>query len=132
LFSTIIIDILEPELWDEEFEAYFRNTQFGNKEKACKVYEASSIYGIFMEIRIASNLDNNHGEQRIILCKFLIIHGLFEDEVCFICGMHCENVILDNDKDHYYYCEECSKKESDKKKRSKSFFAPNSRKKQRA
>ena len=59
--------------------------------------------------------------------------GLFEDEVCFICGMHCENVILDNDKDHYYYdCEECSKKESDKKKRSKSFFAPNSRKKQRA
>ena len=66
LFSTIIIDILEPELWDEEFEAYFGNTKFGNKEKVrktCKVYEASSIYGIFMEIRIASNLDNNHGEQ---------------------------------------------------------------------
>ena len=62
LFTTIASDTFEPELWDEEFEAYFGNTKFGNKEKVrktCKVYEASSIYGIFMEIRIVNNLNND-------------------------------------------------------------------------
>ena len=82
---------------------------------------------IFLKVKVNGKLTcHNTMEVPYYSC------GLFEDEVCFICGVHCENVILDNDKDHYYYCEECSKKESDKKKRSKSFFAPNSRKKRRA
>ena len=31
LFTPIASDTFDPELWNEEFEAYFGNTKFGNK-----------------------------------------------------------------------------------------------------
>ena len=75
LFSTIIIDILEPELWDEEFEAYFGNTKFGNKEKArktCKVYEAY-VYMVFLwklELLVIwiTIMENNLLEEMHLIC----------------------------------------------------------------
>jgi hypothetical protein len=59
--------------------------------------------------------------------------GLFEDEMCFICGEQCEQEDLLNlptDNEFYYYCGKCGEK-ANKKKRGKTFFGPNSRKKQR-
>ena len=43
--------------------------KFGNKEKVgkrCKVYEASKIYGIFVEIKIIDPNNNSNKEQPLI------------------------------------------------------------------
>ena len=65
-FTTFAIDTLEPEFWNVNFEAYFGKMKFGNKEKVgkrCKVYEASKIYGVFIEIKII-DLNDNSNEER--------------------------------------------------------------------
>ena len=57
---------------------------------------------------------------------------LFENDVCFICDEQCQEDMLNSsiDNEFYYYCDECSEKVN-KKKRGKTFFGPDSRKKQR-
>ena len=68
-FAAFTIDIFEPELWNVNFEAYFGKMKFGNKEKVekrCKVYEASKIYGIFVEIKIIDP-NNNPNKEHIII-----------------------------------------------------------------
>jgi len=68
-FTAFAIDRLEPELWDVDFEVHFGNTKIGNKEKVekrCKVYEASKIYGIFVEIKIIDP-NNNPNKEHIII-----------------------------------------------------------------
>ena len=65
-FATFAIDTLEPEFWNVNFEAYLGKMKFGNEEKVgkrCKVYEASKIYGIFVEIKII-DLNGNPNEER--------------------------------------------------------------------
>ena len=57
------------DLWDVDFEVHFGNTKIGNKEKVekrCKVYEASKIYGIFVEIKIIDP-NNNPNKEHIII-----------------------------------------------------------------
>lgn len=68
-FTAFAIDRLEPVLWDVDFEVHFGNRKIGNKEKVgkrCKVYEASKIYGIFVEIKIIDPNNNPNKEQPLI------------------------------------------------------------------
>src|SRR5690349_12308037 len=75
-FAAFAIDTFEPELWNVNFEAYFGKMKFGNKEKVgkrCKVYEASKIYGIFVEIKFIDLNDNPNGERPLINAFDLIM-----------------------------------------------------------
>ena len=74
-FAAFAIDTFEPELWNVNFKAYFGKMKFGNKEKVgkrCKVYEASKIYGIFVEIKFI-NLNDNPNEKRPLINAFDLI-----------------------------------------------------------
>src|ERR1051325_11174293 len=80
------LQLIEPELWDVDFEVHFGNTKIGNKEKVekrCKVYEASKIYGIFVEIKIIDPNNNPNKEHIIILIseqirKSVVKHSLVQ------------------------------------------------------
>ena len=66
------------ELWDVDFEVHFGNTKIGNKEKVgkrCKVYEASKIYDIFVEIKIIDPNNNPNKEQSLINAFYLLMRS---------------------------------------------------------